>query len=1279
MSSNIIDIYGLTPAQEGIYVQSFQHNDSKTYHFHSLCKISKEADVELIKKSTELLFLRHQALKTAFTVLKSTGAIKQVILENRQPEFVNVLSDKPFSQEALDKIISADAEKPLDLQRDSLIRITFIDFTDECFLLFRSHHVILDGWCFPIIMKDLQSYYDELSHGVSPESLSVRIKKEASEQTSYAQYVNWLKKQDKKYAEDYWKELLRDCAFSHIFGKERKNNEGKDIVTFRTHLRDDIAAKAESFAKENKVSGSAVFESAFSIALQKFSGSEDVVFDKVISGRSIPLKNIENTVGLFVNTVPIRIRSDEKTTLSDLIQETHAQTIDANIHGLLALSEIYKKCGINGNAIDALFVYENYYMGDLADDLRKGPLSPEFEFFNEQTEFDLAIAVFPENSGYTIRTSYARDLYTEAEINAFIDGYISILGSYVDSTKLIRDISVTDTEVINSFNATSHSYDIPEASTLYSLFESTAKENAGKVCVRTAEGEITYGELLSLSEKLDGQLRSITGGEKRVIAVIAERSLEMYAAIYGIIRGGNAYLPIDPDYPQERIDYILENSNAAVAVVQGRFAEKVSKCPCTDMTEFIRNADEKQTEIPVSNALPEDTAYVIYTSGSTGAPKGARVSHKSAVNRILWMHDKYPLEGNDVILQKTPYTFDVSVWELFWWGMSGGSLAASKPGEHFLPARILDEAERNRVTHIHFVPSVFELFLKYLESHSEEVPKFDSVRYVFLSGEALTANLVQRFYRLFDYRRVSLHNLYGPTECAVDVTYYDCKPTDADPVPIGKPIYNTQMYILDKYLNPVPMGVTGELCIAGMNVGQGYLNNPEHTAEKFIDNPFGEGKLYRTGDNAYWREDGNIIFVGRKDSQIKLNGQRIELGEIESVIGNVCAVSSVAVIVKNINGKDVLVAFYTGEETEPGRIREACFGLLPKYMIPGIYVKLDSLPLNQSGKLDRKSLGRSEISVNSEGENEPPVNETEKFICKAFEKILEENNIGRNSDFFEMGGTSLSMISLLSETGFENVTAAEFIKNPTPAMLARIIEDKKIACPEYLEPMYVAENADKAIILLPFAGGGAEAFSEFVKVLKKRDSKVSAYFVRYLHSVDECQKAADEIAVALAGKDVLFYSHCVGSAVALHIIGSLERRNFPVKHYFAGASIPAEKVSKENAWNNIPDIILKRILMKAGADFNGLSNRQLSLILKKFREDTDFARVGFSGFGGRLHTNVSVVMSKTDRFTKKYAQADKLWSRYFHTVSNIHFIDSDSHYFQKSNAEELVQIIFKSV
>ena len=1271
---DVKDIYSLTSSQEGIYAQYFQSTDTKTYQLQNLCQIGKETNLDALKKSVELLSLRHPVLKTAFTVLKSSGEIKQIVLESRIPEFRIFSQDEPFSQKALDRIISEKIKKSLDLQKDSLFRVTIVDFTDKRFMFMHTHHIILDGWCLPVIINDLQKYYGKLSDGISTEELSAEIQKEVSAQTSYAQYVNWIKNQDKHEISKYWHNLLADSSISHIFGKEKKDNvKNEDAVTVRHPLNNELSQHIEQFARENRVSLNTVFECAFSIALQKYSGSDEVVFNKIISGRSIPLKNIENTVGPFINTVPVRIKSDENTTVAELMNETKNQTINADKYGVLSLAGIYKACGIESKSIDALFVFENYYIGD-SSDVEDGPLKPKLISFDEQTEFNLTVTILKENNDYTIRTSYAKEMYTESEISAFINGYISILGSALDESKEIKDICVTDKAVIDNFNNTSHTYAIPEGSTLYSLFESTAKANSEKLCITTAERSVTFGELLKLSENLDSDIRSITKGKKSVIAIIAERSVEMYSAVYGIIRGGNAYLPIDPDYPQERIEYILRNSEAAAVLTQGKFNHLACGVPHIDMSKFIASP-VTDSDVTPSVATEDDCAYVIYTSGSTGNPKGAKVSHKSAVNRILWMHDKYHLGTDDVILQKTPYTFDVSVWEFFWWAMVGGSLAASKPGEHFLPAKILDEIQNNKITHLHFVPSVFELFLNYLETHSEEISKFMSVKYVFVSGEALTSSLVQRFYMMFDYSKVTLHNLYGPTECAVDVTYYDCTPDDLDPVPIGKPIYNTQMYVVDKYMKLCPIGVVGELCIAGMNVGQGYLNNPVLTSEKFIDNPFGEGKLYKTGDLAYLRDDGNIIFCGRLDGQIKLNGQRIEIGEIELTISNIHGVESAAVLVRKIASKEILVAFYSGKDGIESKIKEVISDKLPKYMVPSVVIHLDNLPLNQSGKLDRKFLAQRTIDIAQAQENEKPLNDTEKFICDVFADVLGESNIGRNSDFFENGGTSLTTISILSEKGFEDISAAEFIRNSTPAKLALLMKNKVKSNLKYLKELYVPSRAKKSLILLPFAGGGAEAFSKLITDIKEIDKETAIYFVPYLHSLDECQKAAKEISTVIIDTDIYIYSHCVGSAIAIQLIKNLEENNIVLKHFFAGASIPPAKPANWNIWNIIPDFLLKRILTSAGADFSSHSPAQLKDTLKNFRLDTDFSSTAYANINKPLRVPVSVIINKNDAFTKNYADAQKLWKNYFYSVDGPYFIDSQSHYFQVECSKNVAEII----
>ena len=1225
-----------TAAQLRIYTAQMISGKSTLYNIPYVFK-AENVDRQRLESAINSLIKRHESLRTHFE--NRNGTIYQVIDEATEIKVEEIDDINSFS-------------KPFDLGCSPMIRVGCKVDT----IVFDMHHIAVDGETLPVFFKELNELY-----------MGRIIKDEAVQYGEFA-----LEQSMEPTDEKYWMEVFSEDVPELELPKDyqRPAVQSFNGSVYYKRIEKSLHEKIEEKCKETGVTPFVYYMACFSVLAFKLSGNEDVVIGTPMSGRT---SRFLDTVGMFVNTVALRSKPEGNKSFARLMQEIKQNSISAIENQNYPFGMLIKKLGIKtegrNSLYDVMLAYQSYRMTDITFGDKKVEVIP-FEI--SVAKCDLTFNILPRENDVVIAAEYCTDLFKEERIEKFTSMYNSILEICLDEDILLKDVSVSEAKVVNEFNRTEHSYEIPDNSNLYSLFENTAKENGDKICIRTAEKEMTFAELLGVSENLDSKIRSITNNKKSVIAVIAERSAEMYSAIYGIIRGGNAYLPIDPDYPRERIDFILRNSEAKAVVAQGKFAHFASNIPCVNMTEFIENTEKSDNVLPCG-ADENDTAYVIYTSGSTGNPKGAMISHKSAINRILWMHDKYPLGSEDVILQKTPYTFDVSVWEIFWWGITGGCLCASKPQEHFLPAKILEETENNKVTHLHFVPSVFELFLNYLEANCDEISKFSSVKYVFVSGEALMASSVQRFYKLFDYDKVTLHNLYGPTECAVDVTYYDCVPTDADPVPIGKPVYNTQMYVVDKYMNLQPLGVVGELCIAGINVGQGYLNNPYLTAEKFIDNPFGEGKLYKTGDLAYWREDGNIIFVGRNDFQVKIRGLRIELGEIESAVSAIDGIDlSVAVVRNDKEGRQLICAFYTGEEKNAQEIKSVIGKKLPKYMLPHIFTHLDEMPLTASGKINRKALDELEIDIVYDTEYEVAADETEKFICDAFCKTLETNYVGRKTDFFESGGTSLSMISLLSEPGFERITPSEFMRNPTAEKLAVIMKKKTSVKPEYLEPLYIADNSDKALILIPFAGGGAEAFSSMLGELKKINGDVSVYFVRCLHSYAECEKAAEEIEKVLSDAKVTLYSHCVGSAVALTLLSKLEKDNFVVKHYYAGAVIPPVKTTEKNIWNKVPDTILKGILVKAGAELDKISAEKQKLILTQFRKDTDFANKAFCDCD-RIKTPVTAIISKRDLFTLNYRQAEKAWKKYAENLAGVEFIDSKSHYFQTDNSESLVK------
>lgn len=1287
-------MYPLTKPQQSIYyMEKFSESSVSVICGSMLMKTSKS--VSEMTTAVQEIYRLNDALRIQIT--KHDGHILQYVTEY-EPREIPVLYFDTKTQ--LDSYASAYAKIPFDLSV-SLCDIRVIILPEKAGILVKTHHLIGDAWTIALIGSQFQKL----------------LNKENVPTFSYVDYIQTEKNylESPKYQKDRSYFLTQTEQFDTPIYLSDKNTNSLQAQRKSFEIDAKTTEDILTFASCNNTSAAHIFMTVLSIYI----GRTHMNTEEFFLGTTILNRNgakEKNTMGMFVNTVPLFIQLKNHASFLENLENLQDSFLNALRHQKYNYGDLLQQTGSFQKLFDVLFSYQNAQIfGD-------GVETTWYHCGMQNESLQIHIDDRDSNGIFRIHYDYQIEKFTEKDIEQ-LHAHLGMLLSDAlkhpqkDICKMDLLTPVEKQEVLYEFNRTKFDYPIPDDSTVYSLFETTAKQNLSKICITASGSCLTYGELLSLAELLHKKINDYTQGVKTTIALIAERSLEMYVAIYGILRGGNAYLPISPEDPKERIGYILRDSAAAVTLVQDKFVNKVAPASYLNITDFISSAlAEVKTEAEAalisssvhaedianfpppdchplpSFAQPEDTAYIIYTSGSTGAPKGARISHKSAVNRILWMQETYPLDKNSVILQKTPYTFDVSVWELFWWSMRGASLAASKPAEHFLPAKILEEVFNHQVTHLHFVPSVFDVFLTYLEHHPEACAQFQSVKHVFLSGEALSAELISRFYALFSYEKIKLHNLYGPTECAVDVTHYDCVPQDVNPVPIGKPIHNTQIYILDTYLNPVPPGIVGELCIGGINVGQGYLNKPELTAEKFISNPFATGMLYRTGDFAYFREDGQIIFMGRMDGQIKLHGQRIEITEIETTIRSISGIDSVAVITTQKDGQNILAAFYCGTNVSPETIRLHCEKTLPRYMVPSSFVALKELPLNSSGKLDRKALLQEKLSLYQEETFEAPVNEMEKKICNIFSELLDTKNIDRNSNFFDFGGTSLSMITFLSEEKFQTLSAPDFIANPTPAKLAKILLQRQESKFEFhfLKVLKDLPDTKKALILIPYAGGGVEAFSRFVNTFTNLTKEYSIYCLEYLHSYEEYASVCEELRRLSSSKELYVYSHCAGSAVAMQIINLLEIEHKEIiKHYISGGFIPPKKpknnmkwhaasfepTKKHNIWHFVPDFVLKALLIKAGAPLQDFTKRQSMELLKRFRQDTDFMTQYFAQNPSSLHCPISIIISKHDIFTLEYKKAQLLWNSYATNLCEVRFIETNSHYFQADNCAEFSGIL----
>jgi len=521
-------------------------------------------------------------------------------------------------------------------------------------------------------------------------------------------------------------------------------------------------------------------------------------------------------------------------------------------------------------------------------------------------------------------------------------------------------------QAISRFNDTDMLF--PENTTIHGMFESAVKEHPDRIAVicdheASSGGQttLTYGELNRRANNLAALLRSLGAGPDLVVAIRADRSFAMIVGLMGILKSGAAYLPLSPEGPAERTRYMLEDSGARILVCQDGAQDTATTFggEVVDLSDpGIR--DGSTEDLPPAGGS-RDLAYVIYTSGSTGRPKGVMIEHRSVVNRLAWMQRLYPLGHQDIVLQKTPYFFDVSVWELFWWGLYGAGMCLLMPGGERNPVALIDAIERHKVSTLHFVPSMLNVFLDYLEGKDAVVAsRLVSVRRVFCSGEALTPSHVKKFNRsLFKHTPARLTNLYGPTEATVDVTYYDCPSGEGfTTIPIGRPIDNTRAFVVRED-TLVPVGATGELCIAGVGLARGYINNPALTNEKFVTYPFLPGeRVYRTGDVAMWTAEGVIEYLGREDHQVKIRGLRIELGEIESNVREYSGVRDCIVITRQYSESViVLIAYIVPRgELSVAALKEFLQERLPAYMIPNQFVPIERIPLLANGKADREAL-----------------------------------------------------------------------------------------------------------------------------------------------------------------------------------------------------------------------------------------------------------------------------------------------------------------------------------
>ncbi|MCQ8130693.1 amino acid adenylation domain-containing protein, partial [Methylomonas rivi] len=779
--------------------------------------------------------------------------------------------------------------------------------------------------------------------------------------------------------------------------------------SYSERLDANITRNLQDFAQRQRITLNTLLQGAWALLLQRYCGQQTVAFGVTVSGRPADLSGVDGMLGLFINTLPLIVTGRSEQSVADWLRTLQQDNLVLREHEQTPLYDIQRWAGQAGVALfDTLLVFENFPV-DAA--LRNADAGLQFGLPRhiDITHYPLTLNVSVGES-LGLAFGYWRDRF-DADVVQVLERHFRqlLLDMIEDGERPLANLSsltAAEQSQLAAWNATPRRY--PEG-LIHTLISQRAAMQPEAIALAFGEQTLSYAELESRANRLAHYLISQGVGPEIPVGIAVERSLELVVGLLAIVKAGGAYVPLDPDYPADRLAYMIEDSGIGLLLSHGAVWPKLqgicgTQCVAYDLDELDLNG---QPDVAPSPRLhPESPAYIIYTSGSTGRPKGVANSHAALANRLHWMQDAYAIGLGDSVLQKTPFSFDVSVWEFFWPLLTGARLAIAEPGAHRDPAALSQLMLKHRVSTLHFVPSMLAEFV-----NQPELPAFPDLKRIVCSGEALPAELQQRVFQRLP--GVELDNLYGPTEAAIDVTHWTCRDDGGPSVPIGQPIANSQIHILDAHLNPLPAGVAGELYIGGRGLARGYHRRPGLTAERFIPDPFGSGdRLYRTGDKAKWRNDGVIEYLGRLDHQIKLRGLRIELGEIEAALMAQTGITEAAVLLKDSPHGPRLVAYAAtaGRLVEVETLQQGLRQRLPDYMVPNAIVILDSLPKTVNGKLDRKALPEPELN---RGDYRAPQTGTEQRLAAIWRELLGIDRVGLDDHFFELGGHSLLAMKLV--------------------------------------------------------------------------------------------------------------------------------------------------------------------------------------------------------------------------------------------------------------------------
>ncbi|HEH4251084.1 non-ribosomal peptide synthase/polyketide synthase [Pseudomonas aeruginosa] len=1004
----------LSYAQQRMWFLWHLEPQSGAYNLPSAVRLNGPLDRQALECAFASLVQRHETLRTVFPRGADDSLAQAPLQRPLEVAFEDCSGLPEAEQEArLREEAQRESLQPFDLCEGPLLRVRLIRLGEERHvLLLTLHHIVSDGWSMNVLIEEFSRFYSAYATGAEPGLPALPIQ--------YADYAlwqrSWLEAGEQERQLEYWRGKLGE---RHPVLELPTDHPRPAVPSYRGSryefsIEPALAEALRGTARRQGLTLFMLLLGGFNILLQRYSGQTDLRVGVPIANRN--RAEVEGLIGLFVNTQVLRSVFDGRTSVATLLAGLKDTVLGAQAHQDLPFERLVEAFKVERSLSHSPLFQVMYNHQPLVADIEAldsvaGLSFGQLDWKSRTTQFDLSLDTYEKGGRLYAALTYATDLFEARTVERMARHWQNLLRGMLENPQASVDsLPMLDAEergqLLEGWNATAAEYPLQRG--VHRLFEEQVERTPTAPALAFGEERLDYAELNRRANRLAHALIERGIGADRLVGVAMERSIEMVVALMAILKAGGAYVPVDPEYPEERQAYMLEDSGVELLLSQSHLklplAQGVQRIDLDRGAPWFEDYSEANPDIHLDG---ENLAYVIYTSGSTGKPKGAGNRHSALSNRLCWMQQAYGLGVGDTVLQKTPFSFDVSVWEFFWPLMSGARLVVAAPGDHRDPAKLVALINREGVDTLHFVPSMLQAFLQ-----DEDVVSCTSLKRIVCSGEALPADAQQQVFAKLP--QAGLYNLYGPTEAAIDVTHWTCVEEGKDAVPIGRPIANLACYILDGNLEPVPVGVLGELYLAGQGLARGYHQRPGLTAERFVASPFVAGeRMYRTGDLARYRADGVIEYAGRIDHQVKLRGLRIELGEIEARLLEHPWVREAAVLA--VDGKQLVG--YVVLESEGGDWREALAAhlaaSLPEYMVPAQWLALERMPLSPNGKLDRKALPAPEVSVAQAGYSAPR-NAVERTLAEIWQDLLGVERVGLDDNFFSLGGDSIVSIQVVS-------------------------------------------------------------------------------------------------------------------------------------------------------------------------------------------------------------------------------------------------------------------------